>query len=101
QNPVKPTTYSFTRSYGGTGTVTHEATGVDNTKYRYDADGNFLGVLDAKGKWIRQNTYDATDRLRNVNDGSTSTDYSYDDLGERVIERGPSGETAFINPWVT
>ncbi|HQV57079.1 MAG TPA: RHS repeat-associated core domain-containing protein, partial [Ilumatobacteraceae bacterium] len=27
--------------------------------------------------------------------------YRYDESGERSIERGPSGETASINPWVT
>ena len=46
-------------------------------------------------------TWDATDRMRNVNDASASTDYTYDDSGQRAIERGPGGETATLNPWVT
>ena len=36
-----------------------------------------------------------------VTDGPSSTEYRYDDSGQRTIERGPAGETAFVNPWVT
>lgn len=36
-----------------------------------------------------------------VNDSSSETTFTYDDTGQRMIERGPGGETAFINPWVT
>jgi RHS repeat-associated protein len=39
--------------------------------------------------------------MRNVNDASASTDYTYDDSGQRAIERGPGGETATLNPWAT
>jgi RHS repeat-associated protein len=39
--------------------------------------------------------------MRNVNDASGSTDYTYDDSGQRAIERGPGGETATLNPWAT
>jgi RHS repeat-associated protein len=50
---------------------------------------------------VRGMTWDANDRMRNVNDASGSTDYTYDDSGQRAIERGPSGETATLNPWAT
>jgi hypothetical protein len=30
---------------------------VPNNPYFYDADGNFLGLQDSKGKWIRQITF--------------------------------------------
>ena len=99
-NPVAQTTYSFTRKYSATG-APHQAVSDSTGTYKYDADGNLLGILDAKGKWIRQLTWDATDRMRAISDSSGSTTYAYDDSGERRIERGPSGETAFINPWVT
>ena len=39
--------------------------------------------------------------MRNVTDGPQTTDYNYDDSGQRAIERGPAGETATVNPWVT
>jgi RHS repeat-associated protein len=39
--------------------------------------------------------------MRTVSDGPSTTDYTYDGAGQRTIERGPAGETAFVNPWVT
>ena len=95
----KDTTYSFTRTYNEP--APHQATGVAKTRYAYDANGNLTGILDAKGKFIRQITWDAADRMRTVTDGPALTDYTYDDSGQRAIERGPAGETATINPWVT
>jgi len=93
------TTYSFTRTYNQP--APHQATGVTNSPYVYDADGNLTGILDAKGKFIRAITWDAADRMRTVTDGPSLTDYNYDDSGQRAIERGPAGETATVNPWVT
>ncbi len=93
------TTYSFTRTYNQP--APHQATGVTNSPYSYDADGNLTGILDAKGKFIRAITWDAADRMRTVTDGPSLTDYNYDDSGQRAIERGPAGETATVNPWVT
>ena len=60
-----------------------------------------LGLKDSKGKFIRQIQWDANDRMTLVTDGPSSTEYRYDDSGNRAIERGPAGETAFVNPWVT
>ena len=93
------TTYSFNRTYNRP--QPHQATGVTNSPYAYDADGNLTGIKDSKGKFIRAITWDAADRMRTVTDGPSLTDYTYDDSGQRSIERGPSGETATINPWVT
>ena len=99
--PIASTTYSFTRKYTATG-ATHQAVSDGLGTYRYDADGNLLGIFDlAKGKPIRTLTWDANDRMTSINDSSSSTTYAYDDNGVRRIERGPGGETAFINPWVT
>lgn len=93
------TTYSFNRTYNRP--QPHQATGVTNSPYVYDADGNLTGIKDSKGKFIRAITWDAADRMRTVTDGPQVTDYNYDDSGQRAIERGPAGETATINPWVT
>lgn len=99
-NNQTATTYSFTRPY--TRTQPHQATSVGNTSYNWDANGNFLGIKDSKkNSWIRQIQWDATDRMRVVTDGPQVTDYAYDDSGQRAIERGPAGETLFVNPWVT
>ncbi len=97
------TSYSFDRTYSDAApgmAVTATGPGED-ASYHWDADGNLLGTKDSKGKWIRQLTWDATDRLTLVNDSSAETSYRYDDSGQRMIERGPNGETAFVNPWFT
>ncbi|WP_154402237.1 SpvB/TcaC N-terminal domain-containing protein [Ornithinimicrobium cavernae] len=95
----KDTTYSFDRDYSDA--APGLATSAGPTTYHYDANGNLLGTKDSRGKWIRELTWDATDRLTVVNDASNETTFRYDDTGQRMIERGPSGETAFVNPWVT
>ena len=72
------------------------------TRYLYDADGNLTGIVKAPqgqvdpGDHLGRRRSDAARRRY----GST-TDYTYDDTGQRAIERGPNGETAFVNPWVT
>lgn len=99
-NVQTDTTYSFARPY--TRPQPHQATSVGTTSYNWDANGNFLGIKDTrKNSWIRQMEWDATDHMRVVTDGPQVTDYTYDDSGQRTIERGPSGETLFVNPWVT
>ncbi|SOC52015.1 SpvB/TcaC N-terminal domain-containing protein [Ornithinimicrobium cerasi] len=95
----KETTYAFNRKYSDV--APGRAVSVDKTTYHYDANGNHLGTKDARGKWTRQLTWDATDRISLISDASSSTSFRYDDTGQRSIERGPSGETAFVNPWVT
>ncbi|MCP4376494.1 MAG: hypothetical protein GY794_10020 [bacterium] len=95
----KKTTYSFEREYGAP--APHQATAVGRDTFHYDANGNLTGIKDHKGKFIRRIEWDASDRMRVVTDGPSTTTYKYDDTGQRTIERGPAGETAFINPWVT
>jgi RHS repeat-associated protein len=95
----KKTTYSFEREYGAP--APHHVTSVGQNTFHYDANGNLTGIKDRKGKFIRRIEWDASDRMRVVTDGPSSTTYQYDDTGQRTIERGPAGETAFINPWVT
>jgi len=95
----KKTTYSFEREYDAP--APHQVTAVGRDTFHYDANGNLTGIKDRKGKFIRRIEWDASDRMRVVTDGPSSTTYQYDDTGQRTIERGPAGETAFINPWVT
>jgi RHS repeat-associated protein len=99
-NPIAGTTYSFTRTYSAANPP-HQAVSDSTGTYQYDNDGNLLGIIGPKAKPIRQLTWDLADETTAVNDSASITTYAYDDNGERRIERGPSGETAFINPWVT
>jgi RHS repeat-associated protein len=95
----KETTYSYTRTFSQPGP--HQISKAGTDSYSYDKDGNLLNITDSKGKLVRGMTWDANDRMRNISDAYGSTDYNYDDSGQRAIERGPSGETATLNPWVT
>jgi RHS repeat-associated protein len=93
------TTYSYSRTFSPT--APHQISKAGTDTYAYDKDGNLLSITDSKGKLVRGMTWDANDRMRNVSDASGSTDYTYDDSGQRAIERGPAGETATLNPWAT
>ena len=46
-------------------------------------------------------TWDAEDRVTSVADQGSTTRYAYDDEGRLAIERGPGGETAFVNQYYT
>jgi RHS repeat-associated protein len=102
-----PGTYTFERNYPGatphqaTGTVTTNKNGVVTDIYEYDLNGNLTGILEPDGDVIRDIDWDANDRMTRITDGPVVTDYAYDDSGQRAIERGASGETAFVNPWLT
>jgi RHS repeat-associated protein len=109
--PNADTTYSFTRTYGGerahqassdVATQNLKASNDDGT-WVYDRNGNLTGILEAApDKWVRRLEWDAADRMTMVDDDGSTTEYAYDDTGQRTIERGPNGgETAFVNPWVT
>jgi RHS repeat-associated protein len=93
------TTYSFGSTF--TNPAPHQASVINNQKVSYDPDGNLTRIVDSKGKDVRAVTWDGTDHLRSVTDGPATTTYNYDDAGNRTIERGPGGETATLNPWVT
>jgi len=45
----------------------------------------------------------ATDenRLQSLFDNGHEKAYVYDDAGQRVIKRGPQGETVYVNQWFT
>ncbi|GAA1797698.1 toxin TcdB middle/N-terminal domain-containing protein [Agromyces neolithicus] len=95
----KETSYSFDRTYSADRPHQVSTQGAD--RYHYDANGNLTGISDSRDRWVRQIEWNAADRMTRVIDGNTSTDYRYDDAGRLAIERGPNGETAFINEWAT
>lgn len=96
----KPTTYTNTLTYSAT--KPHQIATVDRVAYGYDANGNFVGwPAGAKGGQSRTATYDAANRMTSVADQGSTTTYTYDHTGTRALERGPAGETAFVNEWWT
>lgn len=94
-----PTTYTFGMQFAGEGP--HQLTKNGSRSYSYDANGNMTGWLDSVTNEKRRVTWDAEDRITRIDDGSDTTDYTYDADGRRAIERGPDGDTLFVNRWYT
>jgi RHS repeat-associated protein len=92
----KPTTYEFA-SLTYRSDKPHQLDKVGTKSYTYDPNGNLTGWTD--GGNSRTVTWDATDRVRSVADQGSTTSYTYDAEGDLAIERGPAGETVFVNEW--
>ena len=95
----KKTTYDFDYSFDGAGP--HQISRIDTRPFTYDANGNFTGWTDDRTGQRRTVTWDAEDRVTSVADQGSTTTYRYDDSGRLAIERGPGGETSFVNRWYT
>lgn len=96
------TSYAFTRTFAADGPHQVSAQGQDT--FHYDADGELIQIVNGTGrkaKITHEMTWNWAGRMELFEEGSQTTSYAYDDAGRRVIERGPNGEHAFINPWVT
>ncbi len=96
------TSYSFTRTFDAEGP--HQVSVQGQDTFHYDADGELIQIVNgtgSKAKITREITWNWAGRMELVDEYGETTEYAYDDAGRRVIERGPNGESAFINPWVT
>ena len=49
----------------------------------------------------RQITWDEENRVQEISDNGSTTEFKYDDSGERVIKRSAQGETAYVNQFFT
>lgn len=80
----------------------HQIASTTGKTYTHDLNGNLTRVVDTTKKpnpTQRIITWDAANRVRNINDTSDSTDYRYDHQGLLSVQRGPQGEKAFVNSW--
>lgn len=94
------TTYTFT-PIQYTNAAPHQVARIGTRPYTYDLNGNFTGWTDDATGQRRTVVWDAADRAVSVADqGATTTD-TYDESNRLAIERGPAGETAFVNQWYT
>ena len=60
--------------------------GAAQKTYEYDLNGNLLREKDPAGTVIRSFEWDSTDRLKAVNWGSQRIEWSYNGLGQKVLE---------------
>jgi RHS repeat-associated protein len=93
--PQQKTTYSQTYDYAGS--KPHAASHIGNQTYNYDANGNQTGWTDDSSGQRRTIVWDEENRIQSISDNGRETTYKYDDAGQRVIKRGPQGETAYVN----
>jgi RHS repeat-associated protein len=93
------TTYAFAYAYGGP--QPHAATHVGDRTLAYDADGNQAGWQDDRNGTRRSIVWDEENRMQSLFDNGHEFRFLYDDAGDRVIKRGPQGETVYVNPWMT
>ena len=96
--PQDKTTYNQLYDYAA---APHQPTHIGDRSYTYDANGNLTGWTDDTSGQNRTVTWDAEDRVTSVADEGGTTRYKYDDEDRLAIERGPEGETAFVNRFYT
>ncbi|HEX8600585.1 MAG TPA: SpvB/TcaC N-terminal domain-containing protein [Chloroflexia bacterium] len=93
------TTYSQNYTYGGT--RPHAPTRIGDRTYTYDANGNQTGWTTDKNNTRRNIVWDEENRIQSIFNNGQQLRYTYDAGGERVLKRGPQGETAYVNPYFT
>ncbi|MDQ5826171.1 MAG: HNH endonuclease, partial [Chloroflexota bacterium] len=98
-NVQKPTTYSQSYTYGST--RPHAPTRIGDRSYTYDANGNQAGWTADTNGTRRNIVWDEENRIQSLFNNGQQLRYTYDAGGERVLKRGPQGETAYVNPYFT
>jgi RHS repeat-associated protein len=95
----KKTDYDFTYGYGSP--HPHAPTHIGVRTYSYDANGNQTGWTHDQNGTRRTIVWDDENRIQSVADNGSTKDYKYDDHGDRIIKRGPQGETVYVNQFYT
>jgi RHS repeat-associated protein len=97
--PQKKTSYAWTYAYGGP--RPHAATHLGERTFTYDANGNQAGFTHDRNGTRRTIVWDEENRIQSLAENGHTETYKYDDDGERVIKRGPQGETVYVNSFFT
>jgi RHS repeat-associated protein len=93
------TTYSYAYAYAAS--QPHAPSHIGTKTYAYDANGNQIGWSDDGNGQQRTIIWDEENRIQNIFDNGQEQKYKYDDAGQRIIKRGPQGETAYVNQFYT
>src|SRR6266702_4769141 len=98
------TSYNFAYAYNPSGANSirpHAPNHIGLRTYSYDLDGNQTGWTHDTHGTRRTITWDDENRIQAVFDNGQEKDYKYDDQGQRMIKRGPQGETVYVNQFFT
>ena len=94
----KKTSYVFAYAYGA---KPHAPTHIGDRAYTYDANGNQTGWTHDQNGTRRTIVWDEENRIQSLFDNGHEKTYKYDDQGQRIIKRGPQGETVYVNQFFT
>jgi RHS repeat-associated protein len=92
---------SYTQAYTFGGAQPHAPVQIGDRAFRYDAAGNSLGWDDLTNGTRQNIVWDDEYRIRSIFENGQEMTYKYNDQGERVIKRGPQGETVYVNQYYT
>ena len=92
------TTYSTGYTYGQR---PHALVHADGRTFTYDEDGNQAGWDSDKSGQRRTIVWNEDDRIESISDNGSLTFFQYDAAGSRVLRRGPSGRTIYVNAYFT
>jgi len=93
--PQHKTSYDWTYTYGSA--KPHAATHIGDRTYFYDLNGNHYRWDHDTNGTRRTIVWDEENRMRSLSDNGRTTDFVYDDKGDRVIKTGAQGETVYVN----
>ena len=105
--PQQKTSYDVNYAYAGS--QPHAPTQIAGSdtvfkggrSFTYDSNGNQTGWNTLQSAQTRQITWDEENRVQEISDNGSTTEFKYNDSGERVIKRSEQGETAYVNQFFT
>ena len=96
----KKTTYTW-NYFDYSSTHPHAPTHIGDRTFSYDANGNQTGWSHDQNGTRRNIVWDEENRIQSIFDNGQEKTYKYNDTGERVIKKGPQGETVYVNQYFT
>jgi RHS repeat-associated protein len=93
------TTYDWQYPYAGP--QPHAPTHIGERAFGYDADGNQAGWEHDRNGTRRTIVWDEESRVQSIADNGHTMTYKYNAANQRVIKRGPQGETVYVSPFFT
>jgi RHS repeat-associated protein len=103
------TTYDW--RYGYNGAQPHAPTNIGELDpvsfnivgrtFSFDANGNQLGWSSDRNATQRSITWDDENRIQAIDDKGKTSQYSYDDAGQRVIKQARQNLTVYVNQYFT
>jgi RHS repeat-associated protein len=95
----RKTTYDLAYAYQGA--HPHAPTHIGDRTFTYDTNGNQTGWTNDENGTRRTIVWDDDNCVRSIFDNGHEKTYTYDDEGQRVVKRGPQGETVYANQYFT